>query len=101
MSVAFKISDFSEYLFWDIDVSKFDADKHASQLIHKVVEYGQLSDWNNLLQLYGKERIKETVVNLRSLSSVTLSFLAFYFKIQPEDFRCYTHKQSVQNYWNS
>ena len=71
MSVVFKISDFSEYLFWDKDVSKFDADKHASQLIHKVVEYGQLSDWNNLLQLYGKERIKETVVNLRSLSSVT------------------------------
>lgn len=101
MNKGFNISDFSEYLFWDIDVSKFDMETHSSQLIQKVVEYGKLSDWNNLIHLYGKEKIKETVMNLRTLSAVAHSFLAFYFKIKPEDFRCYTHKQSVQNYWNS
>lgn len=101
MNSTIKISDFSEYLFWDVDKSKFDLEKNAPHLIHKVVEMGQLTDWENLLKLYGKAKIKDVVVELRTLNPVTLSFLSSYFKISQKEFRCYTVRQSVQNYWNS
>lgn len=101
MKDKIQISDFSAYLFWDVDVSKFDFNAHAIHLTQKVVELGQLSDWKLLLELYGKEKIKDIVLNLRTLSPVTHSFLANYFNIEPKKFRCYSHKQLVQNLWNS
>ena len=101
MKEEVKISDFSAYLFWDVDISKFDLNKHAPQLTQKVIESGQLSDWELLLALYGKNKVKDIVLSLRSISPVTLSFLSNYFNIEPKKFRCYSHKQLVQNLWNS
>jgi hypothetical protein len=95
------ISDFSEYLFWDVDITQFDIEKNKAHLTQKVVEMGQLSDWLNLLKLYGKDEIKKTVLNLRSLSPVTLSFLSNYFNITPNHFRCYSQKRLAPNLWNS
>lgn len=95
------IDDFSRHLFWDVDLSVFDIHNHREQLTFKVVEYGKLSDWRNLLWLYGKEDVKNIVLNLRNMDVVTLSFLSLYFNIDKEHFRCYKHKQSVENYWNS
>lgn len=97
----FDINNFSEYLFWDMDKSIFDVEKNKYQLIYKVVEFGQIEDWHNLLKLYGKEEIKNVVVNLRQLDPVTLSFLAFYFNLNKEEFRCYSPKPSVHNFWAS
>lgn len=92
---------FSPYLFWDMDLNTFDFDKNKEQLIYKVVEYGQLSDWNNVLRLYGEEEVKKAVMNMRSLDKSTLSFLSLFFNIEESKFRCYSPKQSVKNFWNS
>lgn len=96
-----KIQDFSEYLFWDIDVDKLDFQKSKKWLIGRVLEYGNLNDWKKLLVLFGREVIKKEVVNIRSLDAVTLSFLSVYFSLEKEDFRCYSKKQSTPDFWNS
>jgi len=101
MNSEITINDFSKHLFWDVDLVTFDLDKHRIQLVSKVLEYGLLEDWNNLKKLYGKEEIKRISLNLRSLDDVTLSFLATIFKIDKSEFRCYKHRQLVQNVWNS
>jgi hypothetical protein len=101
MNSEITINDFSKHLFWDVDLVTFDLDKHRIQLVSKVLEYGLLEDWNNLKKLYGKEEIKRISLNLRSLDVVTLSFLATIFKIDKSEFRCYKHRQLVQNVWNS
>ena len=95
------ISDFSPHLFWDVDLDDFDFELHKVHLIHKVLEYGLLKDWDLLKRYYGLEVIKEVSLNLRTLDAVTLSYLSTIFNIDKTEFRCYKHKQLYPTYWNS
>lgn len=101
MQNQIKISDFSKHLFWDVDLTDFDFDKHKIHLINRVLEYGLIKDWKLLKEFYGLETIKEVSLNLRSLDAVTLSYLSAIFKIDKTEFRCYKHRQLYQTYWNS
>ncbi len=94
------INDFSKHLFWDVDIELFDLDKYPEQMTSKVLEYGNFNDWKLLRDLYGNDKIKAIVLTLRSIDDLTLNFLSIYFKIDKTEFRCYTHKQLIQSYWN-
>ena len=93
--------DFSQHLFWDIDLNGFDLEKHKIHLIQKVLEYGFIKDWNLLKELYGLETIREVSLNLRNLDAITLSYLSTIFKTDKSKFRCYKHKQLFPSLWNS
>lgn len=95
------ILQFSDYLFWDVDKANLDIDKHKSQIIHKVLEYGSMADFNLIKKVYGTEIIKSVSLNFRSLDPVTLAFISFWLKVDKTQFRCYKHKQLSPNYWNS
>ncbi len=101
MKKEITIADFSPHLFWDVDLDGFDFDLHKVHLIHKVLEYGLMKDWNLLKQYYGMETIKEVALNLRTLDAVTLSYLSTIFNTDQTEFRCYKHKQLFPTYWNS
>jgi len=101
MNKKITIEDFSPYLFWDVDMDKFDLKKHKKQLIHKVLEYGMWKDWELIKELYGMEAIKETALTVRSLDAVTLAFVCNLFQIDKTEFRCYKHAQLYPTYWNS
>ncbi len=101
MSKEITVEDFSQFLFWDVDLNGFDLDQHKIHLIQKVLQYGSLNDWNLLKQLYGLNTIKEVSLNLRSLDAVTLSYLAVIFNIDQTEFRCYKHRQLYPTLWNS
>lgn len=101
MNQEITIADFSHHLFWDVDLNGFDLEKHKSQLIQKVLEYGFMKDWELLKKLYGLETIKEVSLQLRSLDAVTLSYLSAIFNIDKTAFRCFRHRQLYPNLWNS
>lgn len=101
MNKEIRVEDFSKHLFWDVDMKTFDLYKHKNFMVARVLEYGLLSDWNLIKELYGKEEIKNISLNIRSLDAVTLSFLSTIFGIDKTEFRCYKHRQLVQNVWNS
>lgn len=101
MNSEITINDFSQHLFWDVNLKSFDLAKHKEQMVFKVLEYGLLEDWNLLKKLYGKDEIKRISLNIRSLDAVTLSFLSTIFNVDKSEFRCYKHRQLVQNVWNS
>lgn len=101
MKYEITINDFSQHLFWDVDLNGFDLEKHKSHLIQKVLEYGFINDWNLLKELYGLETIKEVSLNLRSLDAVTLSYLSAIFNVDKTEFRCYKNRQLFPNLWNS
>ena len=94
------VNNFSSHLFWDIDRSKLDLDEHRQFLIGRVLQYGYLKDWQTLIKLYGFEKIKESLTELRFLDDISLHFASNFFSIPLEKFRCYTTKLSAQNYWN-
>lgn len=96
-----KIKAFSPHLFWDVNLDIFDFEKSKKWLIARVVEYGDLNDWRNLLSIYGEEEIKKEVTTIRSLDAVSVSFLAAYFSLDKKDFRCYTPNPSTHDFWKS
>ncbi|PJA08705.1 MAG: hypothetical protein COX70_03030 [Flavobacteriales bacterium CG_4_10_14_0_2_um_filter_32_8] len=100
MKPVYAISNLSAHLFWDVDVSALDFEKSKSQIIYKVVEFGNINDWNIIKTVYGLETIKNISLQFRSLDVVTLSFLSHLFQLKKSNFRCYKLKQSNQNYWN-
>ncbi len=100
MNHEININDFSQHLFWDVDLLLFDLEKYPEQFTSKVLEYGNFKDWTLLRDLYGKEKIKNIVLNLRNIDDLTLHYLSIYFNVEKSNFRCYTHKQLHQNYWN-
>ncbi|MDR6969483.1 hypothetical protein J2X31_003514 [Flavobacterium arsenatis] len=101
MKKEITIDDFSPHLFWDVDKATFDLNTYKVQMIGKVLEFGNWNDWKLLISFYGLETIKEVALNLRSLDAVTLSYLSALFNIDKTNFRCYKHRQLVQNSWNS
>ncbi|MBM3186032.1 MAG: hypothetical protein FJZ67_07010 [Bacteroidetes bacterium] len=94
------IKIFSTHLFWDVDSSKIQIDEHSQFLIGRVLQYGYFKDWQTLVKLYGVEKIKETLLEIRFLDDISLHFVSNLFSIPLEKFRCYTTKQSAANYWN-
>lgn len=101
MHTKIAMNEFSPHLFWDTDRSALDPKTSAPYIVTQVVEYGLLSDWNLLLELYSKDELREIAVNLRSLDPVSISFLAHYLGVDRTEFRCYTPKQSHQDFWRS
>jgi len=95
------INDFSQHLFWDVDLKDFDFEKHDCFFAQRVIEYGKLEDWNLLKEMYGLDRIKDLSLQFRTLDAVSLSYLAAIFNIDKSEFRCYKHKQLFPTYWNS
>lgn len=91
----------SPVLFWDVDISQIDMDKYPSFFVQRVLEYGKWSDWNILVNYYGKEKIVNICMNLRSLDPVCLSYICAISNTKKEDYRCYRIAQSNPIHWNS
>ncbi len=79
-------------LFWDVDPAKLDVDRHANQIIGRVVERGGLKDWHSVRRHYGDERMIQVVTSLRDLSPPAVSLCCVAFQIQKKDFRCCTSR---------
>ncbi|MEM0517764.1 DUF6922 domain-containing protein [Aequorivita flava] len=101
MAAVHSISHLSEHLFWDVDKAELDFEKSKEFIIHRVLEYGLMEDWELIKEIYGLETIKQISLQFRELDAVTLSFLSAIFKIDKKEFRCYTNKTSMPSFWNS
>ena len=88
-----KIKDFSNYIFWDIDVSQLDIDRDRQFIIKRVLEYGKLEDWMLIKEYYSIDVIGQEMQETRSLEPLSLSFVSMVTGLKKESFRCYTMKQ--------
>lgn len=87
------------HLFWDIEVAAFDAEKHSAQIVQRVLEYGELRDWQVVRDYYTLDRVESDCTNLRTLHPQALSFICA-IHTPKEDYRCYHFRQSVTTLWN-
>lgn len=94
------IRGFSDYIFWDVDRSSVDLVENAPFVVQRVLEYGQINDWNLLLSYYGLDKIVDTAKGLRSLEPRALSFISAISKTPLSRFRCYTTRLSNQEHCN-
>ena len=77
-------------LFWDVDISEIDEEKHRRYIIQRVIERGDLSDWNSLKNRYSLEVIVEEAQKMRTLDPKALAFISCVGNVPKESFRCFT-----------
>ncbi len=83
-----ELMELNKALFWDVQIDSLDIETHARFIIERVVSKGNLADWNLLKKIYGKKRIKQEALGIRSLDKKTVSFLSAYFDVEKSAFRC-------------
>lgn len=76
-------------------------DKVPGQIIQRVLEYGEWSDWKLILDYYGLDHIVDVCKRLRTLDPVCLSYICTISHTNKEDYRCYRIRQSNPTLWNS
>ncbi len=94
------ISKFSKHLFWDVDISGIDTNKHSGFIISKVLQYGTYSDWIILVDYYGISNIVNKAQTIREIDKRTATFLAVIGNVPKTNFQCYSSKQSIPKHWN-
>lgn len=94
------INGFSDYIFWDVDKSSVDPVQNAPFLVRRVLEYGQIADWKNLLKYYGLQQVADVAKQLRTLDPKALSFISAVSGTPIDLFRCYTTRQSNPEHCN-
>jgi hypothetical protein len=100
MEEQYQVGDLSAHLFWDVSVEEVDLEQHVAFIIERVMRYGKLKDWLLIKKIYGLEKIKTIVVELRELDDFSIAFLSLILNIKKEAFRCYKQKQSQPSFWN-
>ena len=77
-----------KHLFWDTDPSKVDYEKHARQIIHRVLTRGTFKEVKEIQNYYGHDRILKEMMQVPSLDKKTLNFLSTVYRVPKEEFRC-------------
>lgn len=65
-----------------------DQEIHARFIVERVMTRGGRHDWQTLLELYGKERVRDEAVTIRCLDPRTVHYLMVYFDLAESAFRC-------------
>lgn len=88
------------YLFWDIDLNSLDYAKNARFIIQRVIQKGSLKEWKIIKDFYGLNLIKKEILMIRDLDAKTLNFFSTYFRLNKNNFRCFTIQQSIPKHFN-
>lgn len=87
-------------LFWDTDIQNIDLQKHKAAVIERIMTRGHFDEFRALMQFYGKDVVKKTMLNARWIDKVTLAFCSTIFDTPETEFRCYKLAQSNPGHWD-
>ncbi len=82
------IEQLSQSLFWDMDKDKIDAHACAGHLVQRVLEYGNIHDWQLTCSYYGWQAIVDICKKMRTLDPVCLAFICCLSGTKKEEYRC-------------
>ena len=66
-------------LFWDVDVQSIDLQKHKAFIIERITSRGRFEEFKAMLNYYGKNTVKDKLLQTRYLNEVTLYFYSSIF----------------------
>ena len=87
-------------LFWDTDIQKIDLQKHKASVIERITLRGHLEEFIAMMQFYGNDTVKKSLLNARWLDKITLAFCSTIFDIPETEFRCYKLAQLNPEHWD-
>jgi hypothetical protein len=87
-------------LFWDVNVESIDLQQHRASVIERITTRGRLDEFREILNYYGWDIVKQTLLQTRCLDKVTLAFCSALFDLPISEFRCYKLAQLNPEHWN-
>ena len=87
-------------LFWDVDVQSIDLQKHKAFVIERITSRGRFEEFKAMLDYYGKNTVKDKLLQTRYLNEITLYFCSSIFNVPITEFRCYKLAQLNPGHWN-
>lgn len=87
-------------LFWDVKVESIDLQQHRASVIERITTRGRLDEFREILNYYGWDIVKQTLLQTRYLDKVTLAFCSALFDLPIIEFRCYKLAQLNPEHWN-
>jgi hypothetical protein len=92
----------SPRLLWEYDLEQFDWDAMRTLVMQRVIERGWPNDFYAAIRLYGGlDKVREIIKEIPVLSLRDMAFACALFKINKEEMKCYTWKQSREKRLNS
>jgi len=92
--------DLPKWLFWDVVFEKMDWQRSHLYVIERVLDRGTDENLSELVRYYGREKVldilKEKPIYLMDHS---IQRACTFFKLKPEELRCYIRKQSRPGHW--
>jgi len=85
-------------LFWDVNIDTINLHTHRVAVIERVTLRGRFQEFKDIIKYYGKEVVKNILLNIRYLDKVTLSFCSTIFDVPKTE--CYKLAQSNPEHWN-
>jgi hypothetical protein len=87
------LSKLSTYLFWDYHLNTLDPDADRNLILERVFTRGTEQDEKEVFKYYGKDLLKNAVLDIKYLDKKTLNYLSIILDVSKENFKCY--KQSL------
>ena len=86
-------------LLWEYDVSRFDFLKEISVVVQRVIERGASEDFYAMFNLYGVERVNETIRKIPSFSQRDMEFINNVLGIPYSELLAYKNMNKYPNQW--
>ena len=83
------LKNLSQYLFWDYNADILDPNIDKRLILERVFTRGTENDEKEIFNFYGKETIKNTILDIKYFDKKTLNYLSIIFGISKEKFKCY------------
>jgi hypothetical protein len=77
-------------LFWDLPADQIHPERNKRLIMERVFTRGNMKEFKNLRDLYSRNEIMETVVQIGSLDKKTMVFLSKSYQIPLTKFKCFT-----------
>lgn len=87
-------------LLWEYNQQDFDYNKMRDVVVQRVVERGWPEDWYFILNRYGIEGVRSSIMNLPCLNDMDMHFVSHQFDIPLTSLKCYAKKRSTLRHWN-
>lgn len=80
-------------------MKKLKLNERKSFLVNRVLDYGVMKDWKQLVEDLGLEEIGQIAMGLKHMDPKSLSFIALLIKKDVKCFRSYSTIQSNKVHW--
>jgi len=95
------VNELSPQHFWDTDIKKLDANHSRRLVIERIFSQGTVEEIRRVIDYYGEPLVVDVLTSLNYLDPKTLNFVALFFSLPLNAFKCYKRKRSKPAHWNS